>query len=374
MEFSSSVALALVATLAFGLGATLAAILMQQKRTREFENLIPAAIALALPGLGQAALIVDAADRFLQYNDQAKALGLVPNGKLTNKKLRSLGLKARAEKPGTKPKVRQMTWQHGKNEYEIQIQALHLGRGQVLILAEDMTAAIKLDQTRRDFVANISHELKTPIGSISLLVEAIQAAIDEPQQLKKFVQNLGTEAERLALLVQDIIQLSRVQSPAGLAETQDLSLAVLLAEAIDQTSTIAKRQGVQVKVSGKTQVTVPGNSEMLTALFKNLLENAINYSKEESKVNIKVKPKGQLIQVAFSDNGIGIPPEDQERIFERFYRVDPSRSRSTGGTGLGLSIAKHIVNQHGGEISVKSKLGKGSTFLVSLPTKEASKE
>jgi two-component system sensor histidine kinase SenX3 len=237
-----------------------------------------------------------------------------------------------------------------------------------------MTAAIKLDQTRRDFVANISHELKTPIGSISLLVEAIQAAIDEPQQLKKFVQNLGTEAERLALLVQDIIQLSRVQSPAALAETQDLSLAVLLAEAIDQTSTIAKRQGVQVKVSGKTQVTVPGNSEMLTALFKNLLENAINYSKEESKVNIKVKPKGHLIQVAFSDNGIGIPPEDQERIFERFYRVDPSRSRSTGGTGLGLSIAKHIVNQHGGEISVKSKLGKGSTFLVSLPTKEASKE
>lgn len=374
MEFSQSVSLALVAALAFGFGAAVAGTLLQQKRTREFENLIPAAIALALPGLGHAALIVDAADRFLQYNDQAKALGLVPNGKLTNKKLRSLGQKARGEKPGSKPKVRHITWQQGKSEYEMQVQALHLGRGQVLILAEDMTAAIKLDQTRRDFVANISHELKTPIGSISLLVEAIQAAIEDPKQLKKFVQSLGVEAERLALLVQDIIQLSRVQSTELLAEPQDLSLAVLLAEAMDQTSTIAKRQGIQVKVTGKTQVTVPGNSEMLTALFKNLLENAINYSKEDSKVNVKVKPKGHQIQIAFSDNGIGIPAEDQERIFERFYRVDPSRSRSTGGTGLGLSIAKHIVNQHGGEISVKSKLGKGSTFLVTLPSKEVSKE
>ncbi|MFM1784130.1 MAG: hypothetical protein RLZZ579_407 [Actinomycetota bacterium] len=374
MEFADSIALALVAVLAFGLGAALAAMLMQQKRSREFENLIPSAIALALPGLGQAALIVDAADRFLQYNEQAKALGLVPNGKLTNKKLRSLGMKARAEKPGTKPKTRHMTWQHGKNEYEIQIQALHLGRGQVLILAEDMTAAIKLDQTRRDFVANISHELKTPIGSISLLVEAIQAAIDEPVQLKKFLASLGSEAERLALLVQDIIQLSRVQSTELLAEPKDLSLPVLLAEAVDQTATIAKRQGVDVKISGKTDVTIPGNSEMLVALFKNLLENAINYSKEDSKVNIKVKARDHLVQVAFSDNGIGIPAEDQERIFERFYRVDPSRSRTTGGTGLGLSIAKHIVSQHGGEISVKSKLGKGSTFIVVLPTKEVGKE
>jgi two-component system sensor histidine kinase SenX3 len=113
---------------------------------------------------------------------------------------------------------------------------------------------------------------------------------------------------------------------------------------------------------------------MLTALFKNLLENAINYSKEDSKVNIKVKARDHSVQIAFSDNGIGIPAEDQERIFERFYRVDPSRSRQTGGTGLGLSIAKHIVNQHGGEISVKSKLGKGSTFLVVLPTKEVGKE
>lgn len=370
MEFADSIALALIAVLAFGLGATLAAILMQQKRTREFENLIPSAIALALPGLGHAAFIVDAADRILQYNEQAKQLGLVPNGRVANKKIRSLGLKARAEKPGSKPKSRQIPWQHGKDEYEIQVQALHLGRGQVLFVAEDMTATIKLDQTRRDFVANISHELKTPIGSISLLVEAIQAAVDDPAQLKKFLKSLGTEAERLALLVQDIIQLSKVQSREPLAEFQDVDLSVVIAEALDQTSTIAKKAGVETKVTGKTSIQVSGSPEMLTALFKNLLENAINYSKEDSKVVVKVKQKDNQVEISFSDNGIGISPEDQGRIFERFYRVDPSRSRATGGTGLGLSISKHIVNQHGGEIAVKSKLGKGSTFIVTLPIRE----
>lgn len=370
MEFADSIAVALIAVLAFGLGATLAAILMQQKRSREFENLIPSAIALALPGLGHAAFIVDAADRFLQFNDQAKQLGLVPNGRVTNKKIRSLGLKARAEKPGSKPKTRQIPWQHGKDEFEIQVQALHLGRGQVLFVVEDMTAAIKLDQTRRDFVANISHELKTPIGSISLLVEAIQAAVDDPVQLKKFLNSLGNEAERLALLVQDIIQLSKVQSREQLADVKEVNLSVVIAEALDQTSTIAKRAGVETKVSGKSNVVIPGNSEMLTALFKNLLENAINYSKENSKVVLKWKAKDHQVVVSVSDNGIGISSEDQSRIFERFYRVDPSRSRSTGGTGLGLSISKHIVSQHGGEISVKSKLGKGSTFTVTLPTLE----
>lgn len=371
MDFTSSPALALIAVLAFGLGAILASVVMQQKSSREFENLIPAAVALALPGLGQAALIVDAADRILQANDQARTIGLAQEGRVSNKRIRSLGLKARADKPGSQPRVKFISWQYGKNDYEIQVQALHLGRGQVLILAQDLTATIQLDQTRRDFVANISHELKTPIGSITLLVDAIQAAINEPEQLKKFLNSLGVEAERLSLLVQDIIQLSKVQAKDVLAEAKEVKLAFAIADAIDQTSTLAKKKNIAIKSQVKKDAVVSGNPEMLTALFKNLLENALHYSPEDAKVVVKCKQKGKMIEVSITDTGVGIPKSEQERIFERFYRVDPSRSRATGGTGLGLSIAKHIVNQHGGEISVKSKEGKGSTFTVSLPAKQA---
>lgn len=370
MEFSSSSPLALIAVLAFGLGVALTAIVMQQKSSREFENLIPAAIALALPGLGQAGMIVDAADRILQANDQARAIGIAQEGRVTNKRIRSLGLKARADKAGSKPRVKFISWQYGKNDYEIQIQALHLGRGQVLILAQDLTATIQLDQTRRDFVANISHELKTPIGSITLLVEAIQAAINEPEQLKKFLKSLGSEAERLSLLVQDIIQLSKVQAKDVLAEAKDVKLAVSIADAIDQTSTLAKNKGIAIKALVKKDAVVSGDADMLNALFKNLLENALHYSPEDAKVVVKCRQKGKTLEISVTDTGVGIPKEEQERIFQRFYRVDPSRSRTTGGTGLGLSIAKHIVNQHGGEISVKSKVGKGSTFTVSLPAKQ----
>ncbi|MTA92477.1 MAG: two-component sensor histidine kinase, partial [Actinobacteria bacterium] len=225
----------------------------------------------------------------------------------------------------------------------------------------------RLEETRRDFVANISHELKTPIGAISLRSEALIDGADDKELVKKFSADLFRESKRLASLVQDIIQLSRLQSADLVKTATPIDLAGVIAEAVERNQVLADRSGVKIAWENPASTTVLGDGEMLNMAVKNLIENAILYSDEGGQVGVGLREAEGTAQISVTDNGVGIEPEHVERIFERFYRADPSRSRATGGTGLGLAIVKHVANNHRGDIQVFSKPGFGSTFTLRLP-------
>jgi two-component system sensor histidine kinase SenX3 len=239
--------------------------------------------------------------------------------------------------------------------------------GYVLVVLTDRTEAKKLEDTRRDFIANISHELKTPIGAISLLAEAISEASDDPAAVEKFVKNLSKESKRLSRLVNDVIQLSRIQSSDAVTNPELIDLSVVASEAVERNSFLAEKRDVTIALDAPEGIEVWGDFEMLAVAAKNLIENAILYSGEGSKVGVGIKAEEGIASLSVTDSGRGIPAEEQQRIFERFYRVDPSRSRGTGGTGLGLSIVRNVAASHNGEVTVFSKPGVGSTFTLRLP-------
>lgn len=234
--------------------------------------------------------------------------------------------------------------------------------GFILVLADDVSEVDRIDAVRRDFVANISHELKTPIGALSILSEAVLQASDDPAMVKHFATKMGETANRLTELVQQIISLSRLQDADPLTDAAVVDIAWAIKSAVDQSQTNADARGIIVSLDAEIEANVFGDREQLVMALHNLIENAINYSPEKTKVIISVRVIGKLVEIVVKDQGIGIAERDQERIFERFYRVDPARSRETGGTGLGLSIVKHVVANHGGDISVWSQVGEGSTF------------
>ncbi|NUR59680.1 MAG: GHKL domain-containing protein, partial [Catenulispora sp.] len=218
------------------------------------------------------------------------------------------------------------------------------------------------------FVANVSHELKTPVGALSLLAEAVQSASDDPEAVRRFAARMQQESHRLTSLIQDLIDLSRVQIDAPLAATaEQVHVAEVVADALDRSSAAAAARRIDLIADAEEDAVVRGDRTQLAAALGNLVENAVNYSPEETRVAVTVKRAGDRVEIAVTDQGIGIPERDLERIFERFYRVDPARSRATGGTGLGLSIVKHIAATHGGEVTVWSSEGNGSTFTLRLP-------
>ena len=239
--------------------------------------------------------------------------------------------------------------------------------GMVLVLIADESEARRIDAVRRDFVANVSHELKTPIGALGLLSEAILGAKDEPQEVVRFATRMQNEAKRLADLVQEIIDLSRLQSSDPLQKAFAVEVADVVREAVDQAQFSSEQRGISLEIGEIENATVTGDREQLIAAVHNLIENAVNYSPEHTKVSIVTKRNGNLVDISVTDQGIGIAESDLNRIFERFYRVDPARSRLTGGTGLGLSIVKHVALNHGGDVKVWSKVGVGSTFTLQLP-------
>jgi len=246
-----------------------------------------------------------------------------------------------------------------------------LDEGLVLILAEDRTAARRIEETRRDFVANVSHELKTPIGAISLLAEAVEDAADDPPAVRKFAGRMGVESSRLIALVAQIIDLSRLQADDPLAAPEDVDIDAVLADAVDRCRVDAERHQVSLAVAGTRGCRVLGSARQLGVAVSNLVENALIYSDPGARVVVAARLQAMsdddYVEITVSDNGIGIAAADLQRIFERFYRVDYARSRANGGTGLGLSIVKHIAATHGGEVSVWSKPHQGSTFTIRLP-------
>ena len=242
-----------------------------------------------------------------------------------------------------------------------------LGQSRVLMLLDDRTQQRRIEAVRRDFVANVSHELKTPVGAIRLLSEAVQDAAEDPEAVQRFAQRMHRESDRLTALVQRIIDLSRLQSEDPLSESSLISLDDVIAGVIDAHSTDATARGIDIARGGTEGLQVYGDPEQLALAVANLVSNAIAYSPDDSRIAVAARRRTDRIEVAVSDRGIGIDEEDQGRIFERFYRCDPARQRSTGGSGLGLSIVKHVMASHGGDVRVWSKRDEGSTFTLSFP-------
>jgi two-component system sensor histidine kinase SenX3 len=234
-------------------------------------------------------------------------------------------------------------------------------------LIEDRSDAARIDRTRRDFVANLSHELRSPVGAIALLSDTLLDESD-PKVRTRLVDRIGIEAERVGLIIDDLLELSRVELD-GLPRRDLVDAEGLLAEVADQHRHAAEAKDIKLlRLPAASDVRLHGDKGQLVRAVGNLLENAIKYSDPESTVEMAATAHGRHVDIIFRDQGHGIPQHEHERIFERFYRVDKARSRSTGGTGLGLSIVRHVVANHGGEILVRSREGEGATFVLRLPT------
>lgn len=256
----------------------------------------------------------------------------------------------------------------GSGTHDLVVRVTPIGdQGLIAILIFDDSEFHRLDSMRRDFVANISHELKTPIGALSILAEAVLEASDDPAAIKKFASRMQLEATRLSELVQEVINLSRLQDEDPLRNAEVLDIAAIAKEAIDESRLAADKQSIEIVFQENPSCLVLGDKNQIRMAMSNLIKNAINYSPASTRVGIGVECREDLVEFTVTDQGVGIPEKDLERIFERFYRVDPARSRETGGTGLGLSIVKHVAGNHGGDISVWSLEGQGSTFTLRLP-------
>ena len=327
---------------------------------------IPDGAAEVLDVLATAGMVLDGSNTVLRATSGAQAYGLVQNRLLIHSELVDLVDRARESGNPEHIDTELTTGLRGEVVF-VHARAARLGERYVMLLVDDRTESRRLEETRRDFVANISHELKTPIGAVSLLSEALQDAVDDPVMVKKFAANLQRDSSRLASLVQDIIQLSRLQSAESVAKANQIDLSAVVAEAVERNHFLAETKRIRMKVDAPRGQMIYGDHEMLSTALKNLIENAILYSEEGSQVGVGLRTIDGIAEISVADNGLGIPLDEQPRIFERFYRVDASRSRQTGGTGLGLSIVKHVAMNHRGEVRLFSQPGLGSTFTLRLP-------
>ena len=297
-----------------------------------------------------------------------EALGIFKDGKIQSSELLATVRVVRRTNNQQVGKIDIPRGPIGEGKHELTVKVLPLTKDDlVLVLVTDESEAQRVHDVRRDFVANISHELKTPIGALSLLSEAVLGSKDDPESVVKFATRMQSEAKRLTDLVQEIIHLSRVQDSDPLQLAQEVGVEYLIREAIDECQIAADNRTITVTYAESTSSIVLGDRDQLIMALHNLIENAINYSPENTKVSITTSVENNVISIAITDQGIGISDAEQDRIFERFYRVDPARSRQTGGTGLGLSIVKHVAAKHGGEVRIWSVENVGSTFSLRLP-------
>jgi two-component system sensor histidine kinase SenX3 len=233
-------------------------------------------------------------------------------------------------------------------------------------LLDDVSELRRLEAVRRDFVANLSHELKTPLGALSLLAETLEGE-DDPEVIAMLSARMGAEARRFSRIVDDLLDLSRIEA-GGTGTLVPVSLAAVVDDAAEGFSAPAVARTITLEVTPPTEeLWVLANRRDLVSAIANLVDNAIKYSEPGGTVFVRTGREGTMAFVQVRDEGIGIPKRDQERIFERFYRVDRARSRSTGGTGLGLAIVRHVAAYHGGDVSVQSTEGEGSAFTLHLP-------
>ncbi|BCJ53851.1 two-component sensor histidine kinase [Actinoplanes sp. NBRC 14428] len=348
-----------------------------------------------LKGLGRKSLdslrvgvvVLDAEDHPVLVNPAARAMGLLRSGGApgtiaAHPILRTLAGQVR--RTGVRREV-ELDLPRGRAgnaqaPLGLHLRAVALNSTHVAVEAADVTESHRLARVRRDFVANVSHELKTPIGALQLLAEALLDATELPGTspeaqsedliaARRFAERIHHESARMGRLVNELLELTRLQGAEPLPTPEPVALDWVIAEVIDRTRTTASAKHIEVVYTGPKGATVYGSDSQMATAVTNLVENAIAYSGENTRVALTMRHDEEWIEIDVTDQGIGIAPHDVDRIFERFYRADQARSRSTGGTGLGLAIVKHIATNHGGRVEVSSTLGGGSTFTLRLPAR-----
>lgn len=363
---------ALISLLFGGLGV---ALWSYGRRSREriiqaSRPLVDEQVVAVLDSLRQPAMLLGPYDEVLHSTPAARTTGMARGSRVTMNELldpirdcrsssrpasHELHLKRSVDSPGR----------------DFGLRLTPLPRGVVFLVAEDRSAIARIDETKRDLVANISHELKTPVGALQVLAEAVTEAAEDPEAVQHFAQRMREESARLGELVAQIIDLSRLQSDDPLLRDEVVEIDEVVDSAIGRCAELADQQKVSISVAGERGLRVVGDSAQLTTALVNLVQNAIAYSDSGARVAVSThlgRDEGDhTVEIIVADNGIGIAAVDLDRIFERFYRVDYARSRASGGTGLGLSIVKHTVAAHGGSVDVWSKVGQGSTFTIRLP-------
>lgn len=329
---------------------------------------IPELLIKTLQSLESESLLVLPGEVIVYESDGLSNFGLVRDGRVSSEELIALIRVVRRTNETHRGSIEIARGPIGEGKRELKVSVTALTEdGLILVLVSDESEGRRIDAVRRDFVANVSHELKTPIGALGLLSEAILGAKNQPEEVVRFATKMQNEAKRLTELVQEIIDLSRLQSSDPLQKAFPVEVEDVIREAVSQAQISSEARGIYVELGNIQSATVIGDRDQLIAAVHNLVENAINYSPENTKVSVTSSLKGDLVEISVTDQGIGIAESELGRIFERFYRVDPARSRATGGTGLGLSIVKHVAQNHGGDVKVWSKEGVGSTFSILLP-------
>jgi two-component system, OmpR family, sensor histidine kinase SenX3 len=332
-------------------------------------------------------VLLDPADRPVLTNPAARAMGLLragsePGGVVAHPVVRTLAGQVR--RSGVRRDV-ELDLPRGReggvqDPLGVHLRAAVVHGGYVAVEAADVTESHRVTRVRRDFVANVSHELKTPIGALQLLSEALLDATDpgstgevdasdDVAAARRFAERIHRESARLGRLVTDLMELTRLQGAEPLPEPASVAVDWVIAEALDRVRTAASAKQIDVVSTGQRGLTVYGSDNQIATAVANLVENAIAYSPEETQVVIATRGDERHVEIAVADRGIGIARDELDRIFERFYRADQARSRATGGTGLGLAIVKHIATNHGGRVEVASTLGGGSTFTLRLPAR-----
>ena len=315
-----------------------------------------------------ASLVVAPDGTVLRASSRSLTLGIVNRSMIAVPDIAEIVLKVANDGSPREQVLRVRRPPLGRELLEVQVRIAPLSSGAILVLIDDLAEERRVDAVRRDFVANVSHELKTPVGALSLLAEAVLAAANDKKQVEHFAEKMQAEATRLGNLIQDVIDLSRLQSDDPMNRAELLETEFLINRAVEEVKTLAGGLGVEI-IRGEPEASVilGDRGQLLTAL-RNLLTNAISYSAENTRVSVTAREIDGIVEISVKDAGLGIPSHDLDRIFERFYRVDPARSRGTGGTGLGLAIVKHVCQNHGGEVTVWSEIGTGSTFTLRIPS------
>jgi two-component system, OmpR family, sensor histidine kinase SenX3 len=322
---------------------------------------------VALMPLGVA--VVDSHRDVVYLNDRARELGLVRDRQLDDQAWQAAqqalsGIDAEFD---MQPAKRQSTSRSGLSVHGQARLLSDEDRRFAVVFVHDQSDYARMEATRRDFVANVSHELKTPVGAMALLAEALLASADDSDTVRRFAEKVLIEANRLGDMVAELIELSRLQGAERLPNVTDVDVDTVVSEAISRHKVAADTANIQVRTDAPSGLRVLGDETLLVTALANLVSNAIAYSAPGSPVSISRRRRGDDIEIAVTDRGIGIALEDQERVFERFFRGDKARSRATGGSGLGLAIVKHVAANHNGTIGVWSKPGTGSTFTLSIP-------
>jgi two-component system sensor histidine kinase SenX3 len=330
------------------------------------EPVVPPGVGTVLSVLRSSALVVDETDRVLKASAAAYSYGLVRGDQVAVQELAELISQVRRDGQIRETELVTAGPRPGRSTH-VTARVAPLSSRLVLALVEDRTRERRVEAIRRDFVANVSHELKTPVGALNLLAEAVQEAAEDPEAVTRFAGRMQTESARLTKLVQQIIELSRLQGDDPLDDLEPVDVDTVVARAIDQSTIDAQSKGISVVHDGERGLSILGKSDEVALALGNLVANAVAYSPRQSRVVVAAKAHEHTVDLTVTDQGIGIPAREIDRIFERFYRIDPARHRSTGGTGLGLSIVKHVAASHGGEVRVWSVEGQGSTFTLSLP-------